>query len=172
MSKKVATSSELEKLGVLLEEHGIGALVAKHAPQNITIGFDAEWLEDDAFAASFPRMDTSKPYLITLSPLILQYGLTDREAFSTIILHELGHIVDRIRNWTRYGSLQMGNIEALEYEADDFVIACGWKDSLVRTLQRVIDLGPEDNRSERMVIKRLSRLSVANQNPEIGLGSH
>jgi hypothetical protein len=162
MSKKVATSYELEKLGILLEEYEIEALVAKHKPQNITIRFDAEWLEGDALAASFPQMDTSKPYFITLSPLILQYGLTDREAFSTIILHELGHIVDRIRNWTRYVSLQPEDIEALEYEADDFVIACGWKSSLVRTLRRTIAFRPEDKRSEGMVTKRLSRLSVAN----------
>jgi hypothetical protein len=106
-------------------------------------------------------MDTSKPYFITLSPLILQYGLPDREAFSTIILHELGHIVDRIRNWTRYVSLQPEHIEALECESDDFVIACGWESSLVRTLRRTIAFRPED-RAEGMVAKRLSRLPVAN----------
>ena len=161
VSKKVATPDELEQLGTLLKQHEIEALVAKYKPQSLTIRFDAEWLEDDALAASFSRMDTAKPYFITLSPLILQYGLIDREAFSTIILHELGHIVDRFRNWTRYASLKMENIEVLEYEADDFVIACGWKDSLVSTLQRAIALGPEHRASEGIARKRLSRLSDA-----------
>jgi hypothetical protein len=162
ISKREVNPDELEKLGALLQEHDIEALVAKHKPQSISIGFDAEWLEDDALAASFTKIDSAKPYFITLSPLLLQYGLTDREAFSTIILHELGHIVDRFRNWTRYVSLDAGNHEVLEYEADDFVIACGWKDSLVKTLRRVIALGPKHRASEGMARKRLSRLSDAN----------
>jgi hypothetical protein len=106
-------------------------------------------------------MNSAKPYFITLSPLLLEYGLTDREAFSTIILHELGHIIDRTRNWTRYTSLDAENREVLEYEADDFVVACGWKDNLIETLQRSIVLGPKHRESEGMARKRLSRLSNA-----------
>jgi hypothetical protein len=160
-AKKIATADELEKLGALLEQHEIEALLAKHKPQSIAIRFDVEWLDDFALAASFPRMNSMQPFFITLSPLILHYGLTDREAFSTIVLHEVGHIVDRIRNWTRYCSLDAQNIEVLEYQADDFVIACGWKNSLVSTLQRAIALGPEHPRSNGMAQKRLFRLTDA-----------
>ena len=88
--------------------------------------------------------------------------MTDRVSFSTVILHELGHVVDRTRNWTRYASLGAENREVLEYEADDFVVGCGWKDCLIETLRRSIALGPEHRASEGMAKKRLSRLSEAN----------
>ncbi len=94
--------------------------------------------------------------------MLLEYGLTERVSFSTVILHELGHVIDRTRNWTRYASLDAENHEILEYEADDFVVACGWKDSLIETLQRAIALGPEHRTSEGMARKRLFRLSDAN----------
>jgi hypothetical protein len=93
--------------------------------------------------------------------LLLEYGLTRRATFSTIILHELDHIVDCTRNWTKYASLSANDHETLEYEADDFVIACGWKDSLIETLRRTIALGPEHRESGGMAKKRLSRLSDA-----------
>jgi hypothetical protein len=160
VAKNEVASGDLEKLEALLKEHDIDALITKHKPQDLSIGFDAEWLDDEALAASFPRMNSAKPYFITLSPLLIKYGLTDREAFSTIILHELGHIIDRTRNWTRYTSLDEENRDVLEYEADDFVVACGWKDSLIETLQRAIVLGPEHRASEGMARKRLSRYCV------------
>jgi len=159
---KEATPDELTKLGALLEEHNSEALIAKHKPQGLSISFDAQWLDDSALAASFPRMNSAKPYFITLSPLLLEYGLTDRAALSVIVLHELGHVIDRIRNWTRYASLDAENLEALEYEADDFVVACGWKDSLIETLHRTIALGPKPRVSEGMARKRLSRLCDPN----------
>ena len=160
--KKEATPDELKKLGALLEEHNIEALVAKHKPQGLSIRFDVEWLDDDALAASFPRLNSAQPYFITLSPLLLEYGLTDRVSFSAVILHEPGHVIDRTRNWTRYASLDAENHEVLEYEADDFVVACGWKDNLIETLQRAIALGPEHRASDGMARKRLSRFSNAN----------
>jgi hypothetical protein len=160
--KKEVTPDELMKLGALLEEHNIEALIARHKPQSLSIRFDAEWLDDGALAASFPRLNSANPHFITLSPLLLEYGLTDRVSFSTVILHELGHVVDRTRNWTRHATLDLENREALEYEADDFVVACGWKDGLIETLRRSIALGPENRASEGMAKKRLDRLSEAN----------
>ncbi len=158
MTNELASAEELEKLGELLEKHEIKALLSRHKPQTLTIAFDAEWLDDGALAASFPRTDVSKPYFITLSPAILQHSFDDREAFSTIVLHELGHILDRVQNWTRYASFELNNVEALEYEADDFVVACGWKDSLLRTLQRTVSFGQASGKPEGMAHKRLSRL--------------
>lgn len=101
-------------------------------------------------AASFPTLDGAKSHLITLSPLLLEYGLTDRVSFSTVILHELGHVVGRARNWTRYASLDVENHRVLQYEADDFVVACGWKDGLMETLQSAIARATEHKGSERM----------------------
>lgn len=153
---------ELEQLGTLLTEHEIGALIAKHKPQALDIGFDAQWLDRNSLAASFPRMSTAGPYLITLSPLLLKWGLTDRIAFSTIILHELGHVIDRENNWTRYCSVDpLNQPESREYEADDFVVACGWKEGLIETLRQTIARGREHGLPEGMARKRLSRLSNA-----------
>jgi hypothetical protein len=162
LRKREVTPDELQKLGALLEQHNIEALLAKHKPHSLCIGFNVEWLADDALAASFLRLDSAKPHFITLSPLLLEYGLTDRVSFSTIILHELGHVVDRVRNWTRDPLLDAEIAELSEYQADDFVIACGWKNSLVETLQRTIALGPEHRASESMARRRLSRLTNAN----------
>lgn len=158
MSKRRASSEEIQKLGDLLEKYEIEELLGRFKPQALKIAFDAEWLDDGALAASFPRTDTSKPYFITLSPAILQHSFDDREAFSTIILHELGHILDRIQNWTRYASCGINNVEALEFEADDFVVACGWKDSLVKTLERTVSAAQTSGNSEGMMHKRLFRL--------------
>jgi hypothetical protein len=89
---------ELERLGALLKEHEIEALIARHKPQALDVRFDVQWLDRNSLAASFPRTKTAGPYLITLSPLLLEWALTDRIAFSTIILHELAHVIDRTRN--------------------------------------------------------------------------
>jgi hypothetical protein len=159
--RKEVTQNESERLAVLLREQQVAALVAKHAPRSIQIGFDVEWLKDNALAASFPRMTTAGPYNITLSPLLLECGLTDQLAFSTIVLHELGHVIDRVQNWKRYGSTELLDIEASEYAADDFVVACGWRNSLIQTLRRTIALGSTVAVSEGMANKRLTRLMNA-----------
>jgi hypothetical protein len=158
ISRKEVTRDESERLAVLLEEHQVAALVAKHTPRGLKIGFDLEWLKDNALAASFPRTNTAGPYNITLSPLLLEWGLTDQIAFSTIVLHELGHVVDRVQNWKQHGSMEPQDHEAFEYAADDFVVACGWKDSLVETLRRSISLGSKAAVQEGMAKKRLTRL--------------
>ena len=160
-AKKSVTQSELDQFSALLKEHEIEALVSKHKPQGLQVSFDVEWLRDNALAASFPRTNTAGPHSITLSPLLLMWGLTDGIAFSTIILHELGHVIDRVRNWKRYGVIEPLDHEVLEYEADDFVVACGWKDSLIETLRRSIALGMEHEVQAGMARKRLSRLSNA-----------
>lgn len=154
--------SELEQLGVLLEEHEIEALIARHKPLALEVRFDVQRLDHNSLAASFPRMSTAGPYFITLSPLLLEWGLTDRISFSTIILHELGHVIDRVNNWTKYVSTDpLSYPETLEYEADDFVVACGWRDGLNETLSRAIARGREHGIPEGMASKRLSRLSSA-----------
>ena len=131
--EKEVTQDELDELGALLIEHEIKALIAKHKPQGFDVSFNVGWLRDNALAASFRRTSTSGPYFITLSPLLLVWGLRDRIAFSTIILHELAHVIDLVQNWTKYGSIEPADDETREYKADDFVIACGWKDGLVET---------------------------------------
>jgi hypothetical protein len=158
VTKKDATQGELEQLAALLKEHGIEALVAKHKLQDLRVSFDVDWLQDNALAASFPRTNTAGPHFITLSPLLLKWGLTDGIAFSTIILHELGHVIDRVQNWQKYTSIDSLDHEVLEFQADDFVVACGWKDSLIETLGRSIALGLEHEVQEGMARKRLSRL--------------
>jgi hypothetical protein len=158
VTKKEVTQGELEQIVALLKEHEIEALVAKRKPQGLEVSFDVDWLQDNGLAASFPRTNTAGPHFITLSPLLLEWGLTDRIAFSTIILHELAHVIDRVQNWTKYASIDPQDHEALEYEADDFVVACGWKDGLIETLRRSIALGPGHGAPEGMASKRLSRL--------------
>ncbi|MGC1461191.1 MAG: hypothetical protein WA802_03250 [Terracidiphilus sp.] len=153
---------ELERLGALLKEYEIQALIARYVPQAAEVRFDVQRLDGDSLAASFPRMKSEGPYFITLSPLLIDWDLTDRVAFSTIILHELAHIIDRVRNWTRYSSNSpLDCREALEYEADDFVIACGWRDGLIATLRRSIECQREHGMPEDMTSKRLSRLTKA-----------
>jgi hypothetical protein len=152
---------ELEQLGTLLNEHGIEALIARHKPQTVEVRFNVQWLDRNSLAASFPRVSTAGPYFITLSPLLLEWGLTDRIAFSTIILHELGHVIDRVKNWTRYDSIDtLHQPDDLVYEADDFVVACGWKDGLIETLRQRITRKREHGMPEGMISKRLSRLSA------------
>ena len=151
---------ELEQLWALLKEHETEALIAKHKPQVLEVRFDVQRLDRNSLAASFPRISTAGPYSITLSPLIVEWGFTDRVSFSTIILHELAHVIDRVKNWTRYTSVDPLNYpDILEYEADDFVVECGWKDSLVATLLLTIARYREHGMTEGMVDKRLSRLS-------------
>ncbi len=96
---------ELEQLGALLKGHEIEALIARHKPQALDVRFDVQRLDRNSLAASFPRIRTAGPYSITLSPLLVESGLTDRVSFSTIILHELAHVIDRVKNWTRYASI-------------------------------------------------------------------
>lgn len=159
VTKKDVTQGESEQLKALLNEHEIGALVAKYKPNGFEVSFDVDWVpQHNGLAASFPRASTAGPYFITLSPLLLEWGLTDRIAFSTIILHELGHVIDRVENWTKYPVTDPEDIEALEYEADNFVASCGWKDRMIETLRRSIALGAEHGMSEGMTSKRLSRL--------------
>ena|SRR5580704_3518973 len=150
---------ELEQLGALLKEHDIEALIARHKPQALDVRFDVQRLACNSLAASFPRNSTAGPYSITLSPLVVEWGLTDRVSFSTIILHELAHVIDRVKNWTRYASIDpLDYPEILEYEADDFVVACGWRDGLIETLRLTIARGREHGIPEGMARKRLSRL--------------
>jgi len=101
VTKKEVTQRELEQIVGQLKEHEIYALVANHKPQGLEVSFDVDWLRHNALAASFPRNNTAGPHFITLSPLLLAWGLTDRIAFSTIILHELAHVIDRVQNWTK-----------------------------------------------------------------------
>ena len=159
VTRKDVTQSDSDRLAALLIEHDVAALVEKHSPQNLRIGFDIEWLQENALAASFPRINTAGPYNITLSPLLLEWGLTDGIAFPTIILHELGHVIDRVRNWNRYASMECLHHEDLEYVADDFVVACGWKVKLIETLRRSVALGPKAE--DGMAGKRLARLLKA-----------
>jgi hypothetical protein len=79
---------ELEQLGALLKKYEIEALIARHKPQALDVRFDVQRLDRNSLAASFPRISTAGPYSITLSPLPVEWGLTDRVSFSTIILHE------------------------------------------------------------------------------------
>jgi hypothetical protein len=110
-------------------------------------------------AASFPRSSTAGPYFITLSPKLLEGDFTDRIAFSTVILHELAHVIDRAKNWTKYVSVNpLDQPETLEYEADDFVVARGWKDGLIETLRLTIARYREHGMPGGMADKRLSRL--------------
>ena len=158
MASKEVTSAESEQLRTLLKDLEIRALVAKHKPQHIEVDFNFLWLNAGSLAASFPRIQTAGPYVITLSPLLLKYGLSDQIAFPTIILHELGHVADRVNNWRQYHSTNHVDREQAEYKADDFVIECGWKDNLIATLRRSIDLYIEHNVPAPMTNKRLSRL--------------
>jgi hypothetical protein len=154
------TQSELEQLAALLKEHEIEALVAQHKPQGLEISFNVDWLRHNELAASFARTNTAGPRFITLSPRLLEWGLTDRIAFSTIILHELARVVDRLQNWTKYASNAPLDHEVLEYEADNLVVAWGWKDGLIETPRRSIALGSGHEIPEGMASKRLSRLSA------------
>jgi hypothetical protein len=156
-TKREITQVESEQLAALLQQHDIEALIARYKPKGLEVAFNADWLPN-ALAASYQRTNTAGPYFITLSALLLESGLTDRTAFSSIILHELAHVIDRKLNWSRYFSSGPMDDEAREYEADDFVIACGWKDGLIETLQRWIALGPEDGALEGMANRRLHRL--------------
>lgn len=151
---------ELEQLGALLKEHQIEALILKHKPQALEVRFNVQRLDRNSLAASFPRTSSAGPYFITLSPLLLEWGLTDRIAFSTIVLHELGHVIDRAKNWTRYVSVNpLEYPETLEYEADEFVVACGWKQGLIETLRLTIAYEHEHGGIlEGMGNKRLTRL--------------
>lgn len=157
--KKDVTQVESEQLNALLNEHEIRALVANYKPTGFEVSFDVDWVpQHNGLAASYPRTTSAGPYFITLSPLLLEWGLTDRIAFSTIILHELGHVIDRVENWTKYPVTDPQDIEALEYKADDFVVTCGWKDGLIETLRHSIALGAEHGISKGMTSKRLSSL--------------
>jgi hypothetical protein len=150
---------ELEQLGALLKEHEIEALIAMHKPQALDVRFDVQRLDRNSLAASFPRTSTAGPYFITLSPLLLEWGLTDRISFSTVILHELAHVIDRMKNWTKYASIDpLEHSEALEYKADDFVVEWGWRDGLIETLRLAIARAREHEIPEGMASKRLSRL--------------
>lgn len=161
VTKKKITQRELEQFKALLQEHEIESLIAKYKPQGLEISFDVDWLHHYGLAASFARTNTAGPHFITLSPLLLEWGLTDRIAFPTIILHELAHVIDRVQNWTKYASRDPLDHEALEYEADNLVVAWGLKDGLIETLRRSIALGSEHGESEVMASKRLFRLSDA-----------
>jgi hypothetical protein len=158
VTKKTVMQGELEQLAALIKEYEIEALVAKHKPRGLRVSFDVDWLQHNALAASFRRTNTTGPHFITLSPLLLEWGLTDGMAFSTIILHELAHVIDRVQNWTKYASIDSLDHETLEYEADDFVVACGWKNALLETLRRSISLGLEHGVPVGMTSKRLSRI--------------
>ena len=68
---------ELEQLGALLKEHEIEALIARHKPQALDVRFDVQRLDRNSLAASFPRISTAGPYSITLSPLLVEWGLTE-----------------------------------------------------------------------------------------------
>jgi hypothetical protein len=105
VTKKKVTQGELEQFEALLKEHEIETLVAKHKPQGLDVSFDVDWVHNNGLAASFPKTNTAGPHYITLSPLLLEWGLTDRIAFSTIILHELAHVIDRVQNWTKHASI-------------------------------------------------------------------
>jgi hypothetical protein len=130
---------ELEQLGALLKEHQIEELIAKHKPQTLDIRFNVQRLDHNALAASFPRMSTTGPYL-----------------------HQLGHVIDRVKNWTRYASIDPLNYPGtLEYEADDFVAACNWRDGLIETLRLTVARGWQHGIPDGMASKRLSRLSSA-----------
>lgn len=160
---KEVTQEEQKRLGALLDKHEIEALIERHKPQGLEVRFDVQWLDRNALAASFSRRSTSGPYFITLSPKLLEWDITDRNAFSTIILHELAHVIDRNKNWTRYVSVNpLDQPETLEYGADDFVAGCGWTDGLIETLRLTAAHYCEHGMSGGMVDKRLSRLlSVA-----------
>jgi len=154
------TQAETDQLGALLKRHKIEALIARHKPQALEVSFDVQWLDRNALAASYTRRSTAGPYFITLSPRLLEWDFTDHIALSTIILHELAHVIDRAKNWTKYVSvIPIDQPENLEYEADDLVVAWGWKDGLVATLRLTIDRYREHGMPEGMVDKRLSRLS-------------
>ncbi len=161
VTEKEVTQDELERLNALIEKHEIQALVAKHKPQNLEISFDASWIQPNALAASYKRVKTDGPCYITLSPLLLEWGLTDRVAFSAIILHELAHVLDRVKSWTKYDPNNSLDHEALEYEADEFVVACGWKQGLIETLRRSISLLSEHGFPDGMASKRLAHLLSA-----------
>jgi hypothetical protein len=154
------TQRERDQLGALLERHQIEALIAMHKPLTLEVEFDVQWLDRNALAASYPRRSTAGPYSITLSPRLLEWDFADRIAFSTIILHELAHVIDRAKNWTKYVSVSpIDQPENLEYEADDSVVAWGWKDGLMATLLLTIACYREHGVAEGMIEKRLSRLS-------------
>lgn len=57
-----------------------------------------------------------------------------------------------------YGSIEPHDHERLEYEADDFVVGCGWKDCLIETLRRAIALAMKHGGGGGITRKRLSRL--------------
>jgi hypothetical protein len=159
------TGEELDRLRALLDKHDISSLMLKHTPPGLEVGFDVQWLDLEALAASFTRRVTAGAYKITLSPKLLEWGLIDRTSFSTIILHELGHIVDRKNNWRSHPSLEsLSDGETLEYEADDFVVRCGWGQELVDTLGVTAVRYRECGMGGGMSEKRLSRLSCL---PEI-----
>lgn len=153
---------EVKQLGALVKEHNIDELIAKHKPQGLEVRFDVQRLDRHSLAASFPRTNTAGPYFITLSPLLLEWGLTDRNALSTIVLHELAHVIDRVKNWARYASRDpLDYPETLEYEADEFVVACGWRAGLIETLRLAIARAREHGIPEGMASRRLSRLTDA-----------
>ena len=163
------THDEAKHLTSLLIENKIHELIAKHKPVGLTIDFNAERLKQHALAASYGRVQSAGPYFITLSPLLLDWGLTDRETFSTIILHELGHVVDRYQNWGKYVSVNpLNQPETREYEADDFVNSCGWKTELVKTLRLTIELVRSHGFGEGMLAKRLSRITSSSPVPANG----
>ena len=160
------TQGEKEKLGALLDKHDIEALIARYKPQGLEVRFDVQWLDRNALAASFARSSTVGPYFITLSPKLLEWDFTDRIVFSTVILHELAHVIDRAQNWTKYVSVNpLDQSETLEYEADDFVIAWGWRGGLIETLRLTVARFREDGIPESMADKRLSRFSNASRHP-------
>jgi len=87
-------------------------------------------------------------------------GISDPIAFSTVILHELVHVIDRVKNWTKYFLVSpLDQPETLEYEADDLVATWGWKDGLIETLQLTIARRREHGMPGDIADKRLFRLS-------------
>jgi hypothetical protein len=157
-TKKEPTESELELLSALLNAHQVRTLVANYKEHSLEVDFNVERIRGHGLAASYRRQTTTGPYFITLSPLLLEWELTDRVAFSTIILHELGHIVDRVHNWTDHASIEQTDAEAKEYKADAFVVSWGWGDALVDTLRRSIVLEQEHGATSDLTSKRLARL--------------
>ena len=144
----------------LIKTHETAALVKKHKPE-LKIAFDAERIKDDAFAASYERQQTDGAWYITLSPRIIECGLTDYESFSTIVLHELGHIVHRLQAWGSPELRHSLNDQFLrEYIAHDFVISCGWKTQLRNTLLRTEALREESGLAPGIGSKRLERLDA------------
>lgn len=153
------TREEICQLEALLIEHDLHSLISRLKPSQLEVEFDFRWLGSSVLARSPFRNRTAGPYFIELSPLLLDWGFTDRGMFLAVVLHELAHVLDTYKNWGRHISVgDLADREILEFEADNFVVEKGFTSGLLEALKLTVARYREHGLVSEMTDKRLSRL--------------